>query len=444
MSDLNELKSQISDLVEQYITQKQEDNKWKPGDTINYSGTYFTADEYVAAVESVLSGWFGLGVKGLQFERRFAPHLGKTQGVFVNSGSSANLLMVAALLSKNVWGLPKGSKILTPAAGFPTTVNPIIQLGFSPVFVDIELKTLNLDLDDVERKLKENPDTRAIMFAHVLGNPPDMYRLLELVKKYNLILLEDCCDALGSTYHQRPLGSFGSMASCSFYPAHHISTGEGGFVATESSTLNDVVRSLRDWGRACYCQGPVANKLVCGTCGQRFSEWLPELPGQIFDHKYVYSEIGFNLKPLELQAAIGLEQLRKIPEISDRRKRNFNRLLAIYEMYDDKFILPEPTPNSDPSWFAFPLTIKENAGFTRAEFCQHLENNKIQTRPYFAGNLLLQPGYKHVGYPGNPVELFPKSTYATTETFFHGTSPVITEEQLAYIEDKVDDFFISR
>jgi CDP-6-deoxy-D-xylo-4-hexulose-3-dehydrase len=315
-----------------------------------------------------------------------------------------------------------------------------LQVGFTPVFVDIELESLNLDLDQVEAALIKDPEIKVITFAHVLGNPPNMDRLMALVEKYKLILLEDCCDALGSTYNNKPLGSYGLMASCSFYPAHHMTMGEGGYVATNDGNIDVILRSFREWGRGCYCVGPEANKLKCGTCGKRFQEWIPTMPGEIFDHKYVYDEIGYNLKPIEIQGAMGLEQLKKLPEIHALRRRNYNLLFAIYEKYEQFFHLPRATANSDPSWFAFPLTIRKDAPFKRSDIVDYLEENLIQTRPYFAGNIMLQPAYSHLMNPVDARDNFPIATLTMTNTYFHGTSPVITPEQIAYIGEKVDSF----
>lgn len=440
MNDLDKVLENVKEYVENNLTKKKD---WKPGQIVNYAGLVYSADEYTAAIKAFLSGWLALGDIGLRFEKKFPEYMGKEYGVLTNSGSSANLLMLSALTSKRGHNLPKGTKVLMPIAGFPTTVNPTIQLGFEPVFVDIELETLNLNLDDVERTLENNPDIKVITFAHVLGNPPNMDRVMALVEKYNLILLEDCCDALGSTYRDRKLGSFGEMASCSFYPAHHISMGEGGFVSCSSKEQEVIVKSFREWGRGCYCSGPKANALKCGTCKMRFSEWIPSLPGQIFDHKYVYDEIGYNLKPLELQAALGMEQLKKLDFIKQRRQENHRQLFSIFEKYEQYFYIPRATEHSDPSWFAFPLTLKEDAPFTRNQIVQHLEDNQIQTRPYFAGNVMLQPAYDHLIDPNYAKHSFPNSTYAMLNTFFLGTSPVITSEQIAYIGEKVDEFMKS-
>lgn len=430
----------ILELVDEYITEKRKTEVWRPGeDWVRYAGPYFDSKEYTRAVSSLLSEWLVMGKDSLVFEKKFPKQHGKKFGVLTNSGSSANLLMMLALTSKRLYNFPKGTKVITPIAGFPTTLNPIIQVGFEPVFVDIELDTLNLDLDQVEEAAKKG--AKAITFAHVLGNPPNMDKLSHIIEKYNLILLEDCCDALGSTYDGKPLGSFGDFASCSFYPAHHITMGEGGFVSTRTKEQEKIVRSFREWGRGCYCVGKKANLLKNGTCNERFSNWLPSFPDVIFDHKFVYEEIGYNLKPIELQSSMGLVQLKKLDEIHARRKKNYKMLYRIFEKYSDCFILPEATEKSDPSWFAFPLTLKENVKFKRSQITGFLEDNKIQTRNYFAGNIMLQPAYTHLIDPKKVIEEFPVARKVTTDTFFLGASPVITDQQINYIEKVVDDFF---
>lgn len=433
----------ILEQIKEYIESKNNQKQWVPGkDFVNYAGPYFTSEEYVEAIESLLNGWLVMGNKCLRFEKKFPRYFNKDFGVLTNSGSSSNLLMMASLTSKRGHNLPKGTKVLMPIAGFPTTLNPTLQVGFEPVFVDIELDTLNLDTSKIEDIIKSH-DIKVITFAHVLGNPPNMNIIMDLVKKYNLILLEDCCDALGSTYDNLPLGSFGEMASCSFYPAHHMTMGEGGFVACNSYEQEVIVRSFREWGRGCYCVGPEANKLKCGTCKTRFSDWIPTMPGEIFDHKYVYDEIGYNLKPIELQGAMGLAQLKKLDEIHSLRRRNYKLLFEIYEPFEEFFYLPRAQDKSNPSWFAFPLTIKENAPFTRNQYVDFLEENLIQTRPYFAGNIMLQPAYSHIMDPKDSKKNFPIATYVMTHTFFHGTSPVITVPQILYIKEIVNKFLKS-
>lgn len=442
-----ELKIQTADkqaLLEQLITEMVQSKKktWIPGeDWVQYAGSYLDENEYIAVVRCLMEGWFALGENGIRFEYKFPARLGKEHGCLTNSGSSANLLMVSALGSRKLHALPKGSKIITPVAGFPTTINPIIQNGYIPVFIDIEMDTLNLDIEQLEAAAKSGAS--ALIFAHVLSNPPNMDAVMDIVKRYNLILLEDCCDALGSTYKGKPLGSFGEMASCSFYPAHHITLGEGGFVATNTKEQEMVVKSLREWGRGCYCSGKAAACLKNGMCKKRFSNWLPALPDEVFDHKYVYEEIGYNLKPLDLQAAMGLVQLDKLDTIIEKRKHNYRRLYSVFSKYSDKFMLPVATEGADPAWFAFPVTVKDNAGFKRTELTMFFEEHKIQTRNYFGGNILLQPGYVHL-CNGDPLKMYPNATKATTNTFFLGTSPVILDEHIDYIETILDKFFESR
>lgn len=432
-----EIDKKIKELVQ--LKRSQEKKKWIPGvDPIQYAGSYFDDDEFIAGIDCLLDGWLALGENGIRFERQFKEKLGKQYGALTNSGSSANLLMVSALKSKRLYNLKPGAKIITPCAGFPTTINPIIQNGFIPIFVDIELETLNININQLETAAKQGAS--ALIFAHVLGNPPNMDAVMEIVKKYNLILLEDCCDALGSTYKNKLLGSFGEFASCSFYPAHHITMGEGGFVACNTEIQETVIKSMREWGRSCYCSGKGTACLKNGMCKKRFSDWLPQFPGVIFDHKYVYEEIGYNIKPLDMQAAIGLVQLKKLDHIINKRKHNFNRLYSIFAKYSDVFYLPKATEGSDPSWFAFPLTIRDGIHIKRNNFTMYLEDCKIQTRNYFGGNVLLQPAYDNI-YIGNPKLDFPIATKVTTDTFFLGTSPVITDEQLDYIEEKVNDYF---
>lgn len=437
-------KEEILDAIHEYMTDVQSKKTWTPGmDWVKYAGPYFDSSEYVKAVNSLLGEWLVLGNDAIEFENKFPLLFGKSKGVLTNSGSSSNLLMMLALKSKNTYGFKDGTKVITPIAGFPTTVNPIFQAGFTPIFVDIELDTLNINIKNLEEVLDKNRDAKIITFAHVLGNPPNMDEVMQLIWKYRLIFLEDCCDALNSTYDGRPLGSFGEMASCSFYPAHHITMGEGGFVAMNDSKFETTVRSLREWGRGCYCVGQKANLLKNGTCKCRFNTWLPSLPNEIFDHKYVYDEIGYNLKPIELQASIGLQQLKKLDEITRLRKRNFSQLTNIFIKYEEHFILPKATEKSDPNWFAYPLTIKDTSKFNRSKFCEFLENNKIQTRPYFGGNLMLQPAYVNVYDANRAKSDFPNATKVTTDTFFLGTSPVITIPQIEYISHIVDDFFRS-
>jgi CDP-6-deoxy-D-xylo-4-hexulose-3-dehydrase len=439
---MDDKKENILKLISEYINEKHSVKTWTAGkDWVQYSGPHFDSDEFVAAANTLLNEWLVLGNDAIILEKTFPKLMGKEFGVVTNSGSSANLLMMAALKSKNLNGFDKVN-IIVPVAGFPTTLNPLLQMGFNPIFVDIELDTLNIDVNKIE-ELIISSNAKVITFAHVLGNPPNMDKIMELVNKYNLILLEDCCDGLGSTYDGKPLGSFGDFASCSFYPAHHITGGEGGFVSCKTKQQEKVVKSLRDWGRGCFCTGKEAGLSKKGCCGKRFSKWLPSLSDTIFDHKYVYNEIGFNLKPIEIQCSMLLQQIKKLPIIDQKRKSNYKRLFDIFSGYENLFILPKPTNKSDPSWFAFPLTIKNTNIFNRFDFCEYLENNKIQTRNYFGGNLLLQPAYQNLGFSKEYAMTFENATKVTTDTFFLGTSPVITDKQLTYIEEITHAFLKS-
>ena len=441
-------KQQILDLVKEYIIEKRQNESWNPGkDWVSYSGPIMNEDEYMAAIDSLLDEWLIYGKQGRLFENEFPQFLGKKRGILTNSGSSANLLMVSATKSRRFpKQLKDGDKIITPVVCFPTTINPIIQNNLVPVFVDVELPSLNLDLDKVEKLLQSDSKIRGIMFAHVLGNPPDMERLMHLVKKYDLVFLEDACDALGSFYDGKKLGSFGDLSTCSFFPAHHMTMGEGGFVATDSQRTRTILASVRDWGRACYCNSMKPGNVTSGTaCGMRFNNWLPGMKSAIYDHRYVFDEIGYNLKPLELQAAMGLQQLKKLPMLDDARRKNWQRLRSIFEPYEGYFHLPIATAKSDPCWFAFLLTIKDEAPFTRFNIVNHLEDAKIQTRSYFSGNILSHPGYYHMAknYGDMNVE-FANAQLVTTNSFFLGTYIGLTEDKLDYIQKTVDGFFTER
>lgn len=441
-----QLKNEILNKISSYIEQVNADKTWKPGvDWIQYSGPYFDSNEYVAAVDTLLNGWLILGEKGREFEGKFAKQLGKQDGVFVNSGSSANLLMVSMLRTRRGGSLPAGSKFITPVVCFPTTINPLIQNGFKPVFVDVELPNLNLNLDQVEKILEEdvNREIKGIIFAHVLGNPPDMDRLMGLVEKYELIYLEDTCDALGSKWDGKPLGSFGKLSTCSFFPAHHMTTGEGGFVACNLPMHRMALASLRDWGRACYCNTKKPGNVTEGTaCGCRLNSWFKEYPEIQYDHRYVFEEIGYNLKPTEMQAAMGLQQIEKLEEMHSKRKYNFNRMYEIFKPYEKYFHLPFSLEKADTSWFGFLLTLKDGCPFDKSELVDHLEGAKIQTRSYFTGNALFHPAYSNLfkdEYP-EPKAQFPIATKATGNTFFMGVYPGITDEQIDYIKTVVDEF----
>lgn len=441
---------QILDLVSELIKDRRASDKWNAGeDWVKYSGPHFSDEEYRAAIEVLLSEWLIFGKNAREFENQFPQHLGKKHGCLTNSGSSANLLMVSTLTSKNKlpekFRLNKGDKIITPIVCFPTTINPLIQNGLVPVFVDVELPSVNLDLDKVEEVLEAdvNREIKGIMFAHVLGNPPDMDRLMSLVEKYDLIFLEDACDALGSTYDGRKLGSFGLMSTCSFFPAHHMTMGEGGFVATDNRRIRKVISSFRDWGRACFCNDLKPGDVTSGTaCGNRFNKWLPGCPEAVYDHRYVFDEIGYNLKPLDLQAAMGLQQLKKLPEMDDARRKNFDKLYQIFKPYEEYLYLPKATEKSDPCWFGFLLVVKPDAPFKKEEFVRHMEWARIQTRSYFTGNALYHPAYKHIACEHEDLKSeFPNAHVVTLGSVFLGTFIGLTDDKLEHIKNTVDFFF---
>lgn len=420
----------------QYVIERDAGKKFVPGESVvQYAGSYFDQHEYNAALEVLVDGWLGLAEKGLVLEASLAKRFDKKFGFLANSGSSANLLAVAAICSSNFPNhLQPGDEVITAACGFPTTINPLIQHQLVPVFVDIELGSYNLKLDQLEAAVSEK--TRALMFAHTLGNPADMDVIVAFCQKHNLFLIEDCCDALGSTYDGRPAGSFGDFATLSMYPSHHITIGEGGLVAVNNQSYAKIIRSLRDWGRDCWCAGQ-ASLLPNGSCNKRFSKWL-EGVDEVVDHKYVYGEIGYNVKPIELQAAIGIEQLKKLDFFIKRRKENFAAYYEFFKQYQEWFILPEWQDKADPSWFAFPLTVKDSAPFRKAELTQYLESKRIQTRNLFAGNILHHPAYKKIKH--RVVGKLDNSDKVITNTFFIGVYPGITAEMLDYVKATLAEF----
>ena len=455
---MEKLKNKITDLslkwnqarilsnVGKYIKKKHKSKTWTPGkDWVQYSGPFLNEEEYKAAVESLLSEWLIFGKQGRKFEIEFAEKLGKEFGILTNSGSSANLLMVSLLkANKSEFNIPDGAKFITPVVCFPTTINPLIQNGFKPVFVDVTLPNLHIDLDQVEELLKKDKkrEIRGIIFAHVLGNPPDMDRLMKLIDKYDLIFLEDSCDALGSTWDGKPMGSFGDVSTCSFFPAHHMTMGEGGFVATNSNRNRMTLASLRDWGRACYCNSNKPGNVTNGTaCGCRFGAWFPNQPDITYDHRYVFDEIGYNLKPLELQACMGLKQLEKLDYMHKRRKHNFKRMHEIFSEFDCMFHLPSTEEKADVSWFGFLVTLRDGVSFKKSALIDHLEAAKIQTRSYFTGNALFHPAYQKLAKDyKDPAKQFPIATKSTKDTFFVGVWPGMTDEQMDYIQTVLQKF----
>lgn len=436
MADERLLKQEIIEKVKEIYNLRKSKESFIKGETrIGYSGRIFDEKEMIAAVESVLDFWLTLGPKGRDFCENFKNYLGNKHCLVTNSGSSSNLIAVSALCSKGIANPMKpGDEVITTAVTFPTTLNPIIQNNLIPVFVDIEEDTYNIDASLIEAAITDK--TRAIVFAHTLGNPAEMDKIMAIAKKYNLYVVEDTCDALDSSYDGKYCGSFGDFSTFSFYAAHHITMGEGGAVCTNSAELYRAALSFRDWGRACFCQTGEANP--SGACGHRFDFKFEGLPDG-YDHKYVYSNIGYNLKPLDMQCAIGLEQLKKLPGFTKVRKENFSILYDFMKKYEDRFILPRALTKADPSWFAFPLTIRDDANFTKKALVTFLESKLIETRMLFAGNILRQPGYKNINcrLSGSLIN----SDQVLNRTFFLGVYPGITSEKLEYMTECIDEFF---
>jgi len=405
-----------------------------PGQTpVRYAGRVFDEKEIQASVDASLDFWLTSGRYTEAFESAFSEFTGAEYSILVNSGSSANLIALTSLMSPLLGDrkLKKGDEVIAVAAGFPTTVNPIIQNGLVPVFVDVEIGSYNINLDHLKRAL--SPKTRAIFLAHTLGNPYDLDAIMEIVRAHNLWLIEDCCDALGSMYKGKMVGGFGHIATCSFYPAHHITMGEGGCVFTSDDVLARAARSIRDWGRDCYCAPGESN-----TCGKRFSGQYGKLP-KGYDHKYVYSHVGYNLKVTEMQAAIGVEQMKKLPHFIARRKENFARWYEGFSKWSDCFILPLATEGADPSWFAFPITVKQTAPFSRTELTNFLNAHGVETRNLFAGNILMQPGYLNIEHRVAPDGLT-VTNMIMNDTFFLGTYPGLAKEQIDYALSLIAQF----
>jgi CDP-4-dehydro-6-deoxyglucose reductase, E1 len=426
------LRERIRALVGEYYHEAFPARDFVPGSSpVPISGRVFDEQELELLVESSLDFWLTTGRFAEQFEREFAKFVGVREAVLVNSGSSANLLAVAALTSQKLGDrrLRPGDEVITLAAGFPTTVNPILQNGLVPVFVDVSLPTFNVDVSYLETALSER--TRAVFFAHTLGNPFDLDAVTAFAKKHGLWLIEDCCDALGSTYRGEKVGTFGDLATVSFYPAHHITMGEGGCVLTEKPLLRTLVESFRDWGRDCWCAPGKEN-----TCGKRFDWQLGELPYG-YDHKYIYSHVGYNLKATDMQAAVGVAQLKKLPAFIAARKRNFAYLKSGLKDAQERFVLPEATPNSDPSWFGFPLLVRETAPFSRNALIDFLYERKIGTRQLFGGNLVRQPAYADLNY--RVVGDLRASDRVMNQAFWIGVYPGLTPAMLDYVLETINE-----
>jgi len=427
------LRNQILALTAEYYVEAFPKKEFKPGVTpVPVSGRVFDAAELQYLVDSSLDFWLTSGRFAAQFEKDFARFFGLRNAVLVNSGSSANLVALSALTSPQLGEkvLKPGDEVITVATGFPTTVNPILQNNLVPVFLDVEIPTYNVDVNQLDAALSSK--TRAIMLAHTLGNPFDLEVVTAFARQHNLWLVEDCCDAVGATYQEKNVGTFGSLATVSFYPAHHITMGEGGAVLTDVPKLNTLVESFRDWGRDCWCEPGDEN-----TCGKRFDWKLGKLPHG-YDHKYIYSHIGYNLKATDMQAAVGVAQMQKLPAFLQARRENFSRLYTGLLDLQEYFILPEATPGSQPSWFGFPIAVRPEMPFTRNEIVRYLNDRKIATRLLFGGNLVRQPAYHNLPY--RTVGLLENADFVMNQVLWIGVYPGLTDQMLEYVIESFHQF----
>lgn len=426
------LRQKILDLAVEYHELTHQPKPFTPGESVvPVSGKVMSGNDMRNLVDASLDMWLTAGRFSEEFEPRFAQFFGRAHALLVNSGSSANLLALSALTSPLLKDrrLKPGDEVITTATGFPTTINPIIQNGLIPVFLDVDIPTYNIDVSKLEEARSDK--TRAIMVAHTLGNPFDLSAIKAFADKYGLWLIEDCCDALGATYDGKPVGTFGHIATCSFYPAHHITMGEGGAVLTDRALLRRILESMRDWGRDCWCAPGKDN-----TCGKRFGWHLGQLP-EGYDHKYTYNHIGYNLKVSDMQAAVGLSQLDRAPEFIARRRENFAYLKAALSDLTDVLILPEATPNSDPSWFGFPIAVRPDSGRTRDQVVQFLEGRKIGTRLLFGGNLLRQPAYENIEC--RVIGEMTNADFVMQNVFWIGVFPGLKKEHLDYMAQSIRD-----
>ena len=433
--DSKTLRRQILREVAEYYEQAHADRPFVPGETrIHYAGRVYDEEELVAAVDAALDFWLTVGPRTEAFEDQLGDFLGLNRTLAVNSGSSANLLAVSALRSRRLERpLEPGDEVITAAMGFPTTTAPIVQNELVPVFVDCQLGSYNIDTDQLGLALSDR--TRAVFVAHMLGNPVDMDPLMDFAEAHELYVIEDTCEALGSTYNGRRLGSFGDLSTFSFYPSHHMTTGEGGAVATDSPRLARIACSLRDWGRDCQCTHDSPPE---GACGNRFAWEIPGLD-EPYDHRYLYVEVGYNMKMTDVQAAIGLAQLEKLPSFVEARKRNFRKLYEGLKPYEDFLLLPSYNKGADPAWFALPLTLRQEVPFTRRDLIAFLEERNIETRLLLAGNLVRQPGYRDINY--RKVGDLPNADRILRSSFFIGVYPGLDDARIAYVLEAFSDFF---
>ena len=434
MDKLRQIREQIASLVSEFSAEQYAPSKFEPGiSLVPPSGKVIGERELQLMVEASLDGWLTAGRFNEEFEKKLADFIGVKHLISVNSGSSANLVAFSTLTSAKLGerAIKKGDEVIGVAAGFPTTVNPIVQFGAVPVFVDVDKNTHNIEVDLVEAAI--SPKTKAIMLAHTLGNPFNLEKIREICDRYNLWLVEDCADALGARYNGQHVGTFGDIATVSFYPAHHITMGEGGAVYTNNSQLITIAESFRDWGRDCYCKPGCDN-----TCGTRFSTQLGKLPAG-YDHKYTYSHLGYNLKITDMQAACGLAQLERLPEFIQARNDNYDYLKNKLAVLLDYIDIAEPTENSTPSWFGFPITLKEEKGIERVDLIKFLDQNKIGTRLLFAGNLIRQPYFQDLEY--RIASDLTNTENTMHNTFWLGIYPGLSKEHLDFVAEKLEEFF---
>ena len=423
---------ELRELLQQAILPKVTRTIVAGQDYIPVSGKIIDTEDILTGIDSMMDGWLTAGRFAVRFERDLARYFGSRFSLLVNSGSSANLLAFYALTSPKLGddAIKPGDEIITVAAGFPTTINPMIQFGCVPVLLDVDIPTYNIKAEDIEAAVTDK--TSAIMIAHTLGNPFNLDEVMRVAKKYNLWVIEDDCDSLGATYNDKKTGTFGDLATLSFYPAHHITMGEGGAVLINNASLKKITESFRDWGRDCWCEPGKDN-----TCGERFCQKLGDLP-EGYDHKYTYSHIGFNLKATDMQASIGLSQLQKADEFVEKRRLNHKMLYKKFKALESYFILPEATPNSNPSWFGFLLTIRDGNKINRNKLVEYLEQNKIGTRLLFGGNLTKQPAYKNTKY--RIFNNLDNTDKIMNDSFWLGVWPGLNEEHYDYIIGAVKKF----
>jgi len=430
---LDSKREEILSLVSKYAEEAYKPRKFEPGESVvPPSGKVIGAQELRNMVEASLDGWLTTGRFNEMFEKKLADFVGVGHALTTNSGSSADLLAFATLTSPKLGerALKPGDEVITVAAGFPTTVNPILLYGMVPVFVDVHIPTYNIDSTKIEAAITER--TKAIMIAHTLGNPFDLGEVMRIAKKHKLWVVEDCCDALGSTYKGQLVGTFGDISTVSFYPAHHITMGEGGAVFTSDGQLKKIIESIRDWGRDCYCEPGKDN-----TCGKRFEWQLGSLPHG-YDHKYTYSHLGYNLKISDMQAACALAQMDRLPDFIEARRHNFNFLKERLKSCEEFLILPEATPDSDPSWFGFPVTVRKTSGVQRVDLLKYLDQNKIGTRLLFAGNLTRQPYFEGRKYRiSGDLE---QTDVIMNDTFWMGLYPGLSEDMLDFSAETIETF----